>query len=404
MHKIRISRDIEVPSERTTLYASVPELGPRVTLISGGNGASSIAHSLKRYTHNSFHVVTMYDDGGSSRILRNAFNMPPPGDLRNLLMHMADESSQGRAKIVDVFRHRISRTEYDPANLQKELDSFISGSHPKMQLVERGLGTIISLYLDHFNKAKPRNFDLRGASIGNLVMTGCYLLHGSDFENAVYLISSLAKVNGNAIPVTLGNYHLGAELMDGNLVYGQSKVTTENDRYQSSIKRLFFIEKREIGAQEVQVDSNERALQAIRDADLIVYSIGSYFTSILCTLMTNGILETIAKSRAPKILIANPTTDDETRGLSFSQMLVKLTNFCPSAISLQANVADYVDYVITNDHGNQSSYRGIGGYIPVDKVEIERLGVTLLDYPLEKSQGAYDTDLVSRIILSFAHI
>ncbi len=112
MHKIRISYDINVPSEGVTLYSSSPQFGPKVVLISGGDGASSVAEALKNYTHNSKHIVTMYDDGGSSRVIRDAFNMPPPGDLRNVLMHMTDPSARGGSKIAEVFKHRLSKTEY----------------------------------------------------------------------------------------------------------------------------------------------------------------------------------------------------------------------------------------------------------------------------------------------------
>jgi len=330
MHKIRISYDINVPSEGVTLYSSSPQFGPKVVLISGGDGASSVAEALKNYTHNSKHIVTMYDDGGSSRVIRDAFNMPPPGDLRNVLMHMTDPSARGGSKIAEVFKHRLSKTEYEPKHLQDELDSFILLSHPKLLLVERGLGNIISLYLNHFNKEKPNNFDLRGASIGNLVMTGCYLLHGYDFENAVYLISSLAKVKGTAIPVTLGNYYLGAELADGTKVYGQANVTRQNDRYDSPIRRLFFVKNRQAGANELRVEANERAVSALREADLIVYSIGSFYTSILCTLLTHGILDAIKQSNAPKIFLANAVADDETKGLSLSHMLTAFNHCCQS--------------------------------------------------------------------------
>jgi CofD-related protein of GAK system len=344
----------------------------------------------------------MYDDGGSSRIIRDAFNMPPPGDLRNILMHMVDKTDQETLRITDVFTHRLSKTEYQPENLQSELDSFILGSHPKMLQVERGLANIISLYLDNFNREKPNDFDLRGASIGNLVMTGCYLLHGRDFENAVYLISSLAKVRGSVVPVTLGNYHLGAELSDGNMIYGQSNITQKN-RYDASIQRLFFIESRKKGSKEVQVDANERAIDALLEADLIVYSVGSFYTSILCTLMTNGITSAIKQSGATKIFLANSTSDDETENLTLSKMLEQLYSSCQSAAS-SGGLTDYINYVIANDHGNSTSYRGIGQYIPVDGMKITALGPKLLEYALEKSRGVFDTDLIARIILSFAHL
>ncbi len=235
-------------------------------------------------------------------------------------------------------------------------------------------------------------------------MTGCYLLHGYDFENAVYLISSLAKVKGTAIPVTLGNYYLGAELADGTKVYGQANVTRQNDRYDSPIRRLFFVKNRQAGANELRVEANERAVSALREADLIVYSIGSFYTSILCTLLTHGILDAIKQSNAPKIFLANAVADDETKGLSLSHMLTAFNHCCQSIGDAPRVLTDYIHYVIANDHGNSSIYRGRGGYIPVDQTNIIKCGVSLLEYPLEKNRGVYDTDLISRIILSFVHL
>ncbi len=403
MNKISLSYDVCIPSEGVSIYLSSPHLGPKVVLISGGNGASSLAEALKNYTHNSKHIVTMYDDGGSSRGIRDAFNMPPPGDLRNLILHMADFSHTSSSKIAEVLAHRISKTEYIPDNLQKELDSFIYYSNSKMLPVEKGFGNIISLYLSCFDKEKPKDFNLRGASIGNLVMAGCYLLHGQNIENSAFLLSELVNARGTAIPVTLGNYYLSAELEDGNIIYGQANITNKSDRYMAAIKRLFFVEGRANSTREIQVTTNERAISALKNADAIIYSFGSFFTSILCTLMTPGIADAIRESRAPKIFLANAIADDETRNISLSHMFKKMASLCIATSSTRASFTDFVQYVIANQHGNTSIYRGVRDYIPVDRENIAELGVNLLEYPLEKARGKFDTDLISRIILSFVH-
>jgi len=346
----------------------------------------------------------MYDDGGSSKIIRDAFDIPPPGDLRNCLMNLADESKQGKPEIIDVFSHRLAYGEYKPGSLQQELDSFINATHQKMQSVEPGLANIIGLYLNEFDQRKPIDFDLRRASVGNLVMVGCYFLHGNDFENAEYLIASLARVKGAVIPVTLGNYYLGAVLSDRTIVIGQANITNQKGRYTAPIERIFFLEKKSNEAPEIDVSANPRAISALSDVDVIVYSMGSFYTSIIPCLMTKGIASAIRSSNAHKVFIANSIADDESKNLTVSKMLRILVSICQEYDPHPGEVQDYVQYVIANDHGMIKEQRGRAFYIPVDKDDIVDTGVGLLEYPLEENRGKFDPDLMSRILLSFAHM
>lgn len=403
-YAISITYVVPVPSERVSRFRLAPHVGPRIVIISGGSGAGTLSQVIKKYTHNSIHLVAMYDDGGSSKIIREAFDIPPPGDLRNRLMHLADETDQGHSEIIDVFTHRLPSTEYTAGDLQDELTSFVKGSHTKILAVDRGLANIISLYLSHFDSLKPHGFDLRRASIGNMVMTGCYFLHGSNYENAVYLISSLAEVRGTVIPITLGNYHLGAELMDGTKILGQANITKQQGRYSSSIHRVFFVEKKREGAQQVKVPANSRAVDALKNADVILFSTGSFFTSIIPCIMTESIAAAIRLSKAPKVMVANSVVDDETRGYTLSRMLSTLVAVCQGCDPEPGMVTDYIQYVVANNHGLSEEYRGVGTYIPVDRKAIEELGLVLLEYPLEVSRGKFDPALVAEIVLSFAHL
>ncbi len=84
MSKIHVSRAVEIPDPlRIGRYRKAPELGPRILFFSGGSALNGLCKALKHYTHNSTHLVTPFDSGGSSAELRNAFNMPSIGDLRS---------------------------------------------------------------------------------------------------------------------------------------------------------------------------------------------------------------------------------------------------------------------------------------------------------------------------------
>ncbi len=67
-------------------YESNPDAGPKLLFFSGGTALNGLSQVLKRYTHNSIHLVTPFDSGGSSAVLREAFDMPAVGDLRSRMM------------------------------------------------------------------------------------------------------------------------------------------------------------------------------------------------------------------------------------------------------------------------------------------------------------------------------
>ena len=69
-----------------------PELGPHIVFFTGGTALRHISQHLAELTHNSVHLVTPFDSGGSSATLRQAFGMPAVGDIRNRLLDLADTS------------------------------------------------------------------------------------------------------------------------------------------------------------------------------------------------------------------------------------------------------------------------------------------------------------------------
>ena len=76
-----------------------PEKGPAILFFSGGTASRQLSRELIHYSHNSIHVITTFDSGGSSAELRRAFGMPAVGDLRNRLLALADRSPSGNAEV-----------------------------------------------------------------------------------------------------------------------------------------------------------------------------------------------------------------------------------------------------------------------------------------------------------------
>src|SRR4051812_6756285 len=162
------------------------ERGPRITVIGGGSGLSVLLHGLKEFTSNITAVVTVADDGGSSGRLRSQFNIPPPGDIRNCLVALAD----AEPVMSDLFQYRF----------------------------ENGGG----------------EFD--GHNFGNLFILAMLKLNGDDFEKAIKEASKILAIRGRVVPSTLKKVSLLAQHRDGTQTEGESNIS----KVKSPISRLYL--------------------------------------------------------------------------------------------------------------------------------------------------------------------
>ena len=117
--QINITHTIDLPNpRRMELYRRNPDLGPRILFFSGGSALRKTSEELVYYTHNSIHVITPVDSGGSSAVLRDALQMPAIGDIRNRMMALADRGLTGKevppieARVKTVF---LSESRQQPA-------------------------------------------------------------------------------------------------------------------------------------------------------------------------------------------------------------------------------------------------------------------------------------------------
>src|SRR5688572_20780353 len=108
----QVSRAVRIPDDLRVLRCSrAPELGPRILFFSGGTALRPLSRALKLLTHNSIHLITPFDSGGSSAALRRAFGMPALGDLRNRLLALADETVRGNPRVFRLFGYRLPDAE-----------------------------------------------------------------------------------------------------------------------------------------------------------------------------------------------------------------------------------------------------------------------------------------------------
>jgi uncharacterized cofD-like protein len=218
-----------------------------VVTIGGGTGLSALLRGLKRENVNLTAIVTVADDGGSTGRIRNIYNMPAPGDIRNCLVSLADAESM----MSQLFDYRFDK----------------------------------------------ENSELKGHAFGNLFITAMTQLTGS-FEEAVIESARVLNVRGRVLPSTVENITLCADLVDGSTVHGESTITHEA----AAIARVFVEPK--------NPSAYPPALAAIINADLIVLGPGSLYTSVLPNLLVEGITEAISWSQASTVYVCNVATQN----------------------------------------------------------------------------------------------
>jgi uncharacterized cofD-like protein len=231
---------------------------PRIVVIGGGTGLSVMLRGLKEKPLDITAIVTVADDGGSSGILRSEMQMPPPGDIRNVLTALAD---------VEPLLSRMLQYRF------------------------------------------PSGTGLAGHSLGNLILAAMNDITG-DFVTAVREMSRVFAVRGRVLPAASHGTVLKAEMSNGTIVEGESKIPKAGGK----IKRV-FIEPQDI-------EPLDEAIAAIREADAVLVGPGSLYTSILPNLLVPGIADEIMQSDAVKMFICNVMTQPgETDGYSVSDHL-----------------------------------------------------------------------------------
>nr|WP_306806769.1 gluconeogenesis factor YvcK family protein [Candidatus Synechococcus spongiarum] len=226
--------------------------GPSIVAIGGGTGLATLVSGLKRYSRNITAIVTVTDDGGSSGRLRRDLGIQPPGDIRNCLTALAKEEQL----LTQLFRYR-----------------FASGQ------------------------------GLEGHSLGNLFLSALITITGN-LESAVAATSRVLNIQGQVVPATNTDVQLWAQLEDGRLIEGESRISGAGGRIQW------------VGCRPEAPPALPSALEAIRQADLILLGPGSLYTSLLPNLLVPQLVEEISRSPAAKLYICNLMTQPgETDGL-----------------------------------------------------------------------------------------
>ncbi|HYL86066.1 MAG TPA: gluconeogenesis factor YvcK family protein [Candidatus Angelobacter sp.] len=331
------------PAKSKTLTRSF-----RIVALGGGTGLSTLLRGLKEHVvrrsdeHTSAEhpiadlaaIVTVTDDGGSSGRLRRENRILPPGDIRNCMVAL----SKDEALMGRLFQYR-----------------FHAG---------RGL---------------------TGHNFGNLFLAALTHVTG-DFTEAIRVSSRVLAIRGRIFPSTLSNVHLVATLENGRVVHGETRITASR----SPIKKITLSSR--------QVHALPAALEAIAQADLILLGPGSLYTSILPNLLIPEIANAIAKSKAPRVYIANLMTQPgETAGYVLADHLRAIQKHVPRRV---------IDWVVANRQAVSPDvarrYRADGAEpVAVDLPALQKLGYRVILDDLLEEHGVirHDTKRLSRLLL-----
>jgi len=217
---------------------------PRIVVIGGGTGLSVMLRGLKQKPLDITAIVTVADDGGSSGILREELQMPPPGDIRSVLAALAE----AEPLLADMLSYR-------------------------------------------FNNGKG----LAGHSLGNLILAAMTDISG-DFVTGIRELSRVLAVRGRVLPAANQAIVLKAEMADGTVVTGESSIPKAG----GSIARVFI--------EPPEVEPLPEAVEAIEQADAILMGPGSLYTSIIPNLLVPKLAAAIVRSCAVKIFVCNVMT------------------------------------------------------------------------------------------------
>jgi uncharacterized cofD-like protein len=257
----------------------------RAVALGGGHGLHATLSALRLLTDDVVAVVTVADDGGSSGRLRRELGVLPPGDLRMALSALAGDGAGERWAAV--FQHRF-----------------------------RGTGA------------------LAGHAVGNLMLAGLVEVLGNPVA-ALDEAGRLLGLRGRVLPMSTEPLDIEAEVSGLNgqpevvrRIRGQVAVATTPGR----VHRVRLLPERPSACEE--------AVEAVRDADLIVLGPGSWFTSVLPHLLVPALHGALTKAKGRRVVVLNLVPQPgETAGFSPEQHLDVLSRHAPG-LSVDAVLAD----------------------------------------------------------------
>lgn len=286
-------------------------MSKKIVVLGGGTGMSTLLRGLKLYPIDITAIVSVCDDGRSTGRLREEFNTPAVGDIRQVL---------------------IALSETEP------------------------------LFQQLLNYRFQTTSDLNGHALGNLLLTAMQEVAGSMSEG-IESIGKVLNLKGKVLPLTEENVTLIGQMKDGTIIKGEHNITESK----ATIKEVYYLKEPKVCPE---------ALKAIKEADLVILSMGSLFTSIIPNLICEEMVEAIANTKAKIMYVCNMMTQPgETDEYKASDHVKLLNRYLKRR---------KIDVLIVNsgeiEHKLCEKYETLEQKDPVlfDLAELETLGLEII--------------------------
>lgn len=288
-------------------------MNKKIVVFGGGTGISYLLKGLKNFPVDITAVIAVSDNGRSTGRLREEFHTPAVGDIRKVITSLSG---------ID-----------DPIKKMMEY---------------------------RFNTSS----DLDGHALGNLILTAMLDMNGSLKDSIAYL-SKLLDVRHTVLPISEDSkLTLMGRDFDGNIIEGEHQITSANRQFE----RIFYKEEPEVVPE---------VITAIKEADLIIFSMGSLYTSVLPNIICKEVLDAIVESSAPTMYLCNVVTQPgETDKFTVGDHVELLNRY------LEKNKLDVViasntkiDKKIAKKYYTEEQKDPV----PIDHKRLKELGVELIE-------------------------
>ena len=288
----------------------------KVTILGGGTGMSYLLRGLKEFPVDITAIITVSDNGASTGKLRKEFNTPAVGDVRKVITNLS------------------------------------------------GIDEPIKKMMEYRFKTSS---DLNGHAVGNLILTSMLEITGS-LKESIACLSKLLDVKHKVLPISEdSNLTLMGLDKDGNIIEGEEQITKAHRKFE----KIYYKEEPKV---------IDEVLDSIKEADLIIFSMGSLYTSILPNIICKQVKEALNKATAPIMYLCNAVTQPgETDGYTVGDHVELLNKYL-----------DYkkIDVVIANntkiDKKIAEKYESKEQKDPVklDYGKLDKIGVELIEEDL----------------------
>ncbi len=219
-------------------------MNKKVVVLGGGTGMSYLLRGLKEFPVDITAIITVSDNGRSTGKLRREFNTPAVGDIRKVITNLSGTD--------------------EPI---KKMMSY------------------------RFNTSS----DLNGHTVGNLILTSMLEITGS-LKESIACLSKLLDVKHKVLPISEdSNLTLMGKDINGNIVEGEEQITKSHRKFE----KIYYKEEPKVLSE---------VLTSIEEADLIIFSMGSLYTSILPNIICSEVKNSLNKAKAPIMYLCNAVT------------------------------------------------------------------------------------------------